>query len=709
MRRVLVFAALILAAGCWWAWATLRALPSGDTLRAAMESCQIAKVAGREYALCPRARSFEQFPRHVVQAAVASEDRGFYSHFGFQPLAVAGAMARNVLRTVSEGRVVVRQGGSTITQQFARTILLDERAGFSRKFSELLLAPQIEAIWTKNQIMAGYLNVVPHARGLNGLDAAARYFFGVDIGEASLPEAALLIGMLPAPNLRDPVSQPEQAFDAGARVLVRMQEQHMISLAAMKQATAQLHARIFDGKLKRGSKEYERLEFRPYRDFVADELAQRKIALPDDYRLLTNMDPRLQGMAVDETANIAGEHQAAGVFLRPSGELLAISGSRDYVENSFNRGFKMARSIGSTGKIFPMLAAHEKAGTLNRKFPTGPLRDVQWPAEPNHRCNGNVSLQFALAQSCNRPFTWLAQELGPQLTTIVKRFGLNAPDSPLLVPLGGIETSPVLLARTYAAMANGGQLPKVRGLVAMLGRTGKVEVAVNDSLPVSVMSPAVAKAMLADFRGPVETGTARASKSRHTIVYGKTGTSTESKDALFVGITQDYVGAFWIGDDKPQHMAGMFGGGAPAKAFARVADAYYLPRANVRLATTPKAATPDDVFELLAGLAHGNYEWISLFTALFLSGLLMRMFLRLNTRPRKVQILLQQQLARERMLREQFRRLRFFGLQGGINFADKQRWQLFGNGLQDQTFKNNRQDFRRRPDRKAGQGGARAA
>jgi penicillin-binding protein 1A len=649
----LVLVALVLAIACWGAWATLRALPSGATLRAAMESCQIARIAGREYALCPRARSFEQFPKHVVQAAIASEDRAFYSHVGFQPLAIAGAMARNALRTLTEGQVVVRQGGSTITQQFARTILLDERASFSRKFSELLIAPQIEAIWTKNQILAGYLNVVPHAHGLNGLDAAARYFFGVDATELNLPEAALLIGMLPAPNLRDPVLQPDQAFDAGARVLVRMQEQKMISLAAMKRASSELHTRIFDGKLKRGTRDYERLEFRPYRDFVMDELAQRKITLPDDYRLLTNMDPRLQLMAVDETANIAGDHQAAGVFLRPSGELLAISGSRDYVENSFNRAFKMARSIGSTGKIFPMLAAHEKAGTLNRKFPTQPLREGQWPAEPNKRCSGNISLQFALAQSCNRPFTWLAQELGPQLTTIVKRFGLNAPDSPLLVPLGGIETSPVLLARTYAAMANGGQMPKVRALVAVLGRTGKVEVAINDNMPVRVMTPAIAKAMLADFRGPVESGTARASKSRYTVVYGKTGTSTSSKDALFVGITQEYVGAFWVGDDAPQRMTGMFGGGAPAKAFARVADAYYLPRANVKLASVPKVSAEYDVLAALRTLAQAHLEVLGLVTALLLSGMLLRMFFRLHPKPRDAKVMLREIMARERLLREQ--------------------------------------------------------
>jgi len=208
VRKVAVLVAVMLAGTCWWAWKTLQALPSGATLRAAMEQCQIARFSGRDFALCPRQLSFDEFPKHVIQAAIASEDRAFYSHSGVQPMSVAGAMARNVARSAIERRVVIRQGGSTITQQFARTILLDERPGFARKFSEVLLAPQIEAIWGKNEIIAGYLNVVPHARGLNGLDAAARYFFGVEISKVTVAEAALLIGMLPAPNLRDSVSSP---------------------------------------------------------------------------------------------------------------------------------------------------------------------------------------------------------------------------------------------------------------------------------------------------------------------------------------------------------------------------------------------------------------------------------------------------------------------------------------------------------------------
>ena len=640
MRKVAVLVAVMLAGTCWWAWKTLQALPSGATLRAAMEQCQIARFSGRDFALCPRQLSFDEFPKHVIQAAIASEDRAFYSHSGVQPMSVAGAMARNVARSAMERRVVIRQGGSTITQQFARTILLDERPGFARKFSEVLLAPQIEAIWGKNEIIAGYLNVVPHARGLNGLDAAARYFFGVEISKVTVAEAALLIGMLPAPNLRDPTVDQDRAYEAGERVLERMHEQQMIGAAQLKRSTRELHTKIYENKLKRGTAEYERLEFRPYRDFVVDELAQRGVTLPEDYRLLTNMDPRLQPWTVEQTWDIAGDHQAAGVFLRPSGELLAISGSRDYAENSFNRAFKSARSIGSTGKLFPMIGAHERPSLLRKKYSTAPVRDGDWPSEPSKRCGGYMNLQYALTHSCNRPFTWLAQDLGPGLTAIVKRFEIKPPDSPLLVPLGGIETSPLMLARAYASLANGGQLPKIRGLVALLSRSGRVEVAAPEPVSVSVMAPSVAKALLADLRGPVEHGTARNSNSRHTMVYGKTGTSTANHDAWFVGVTRDYVGTFWIGDDRPQTMPGMSGGGLPARAFARVTDAYYTWHTTAKVAAVRTAPPQDAVAFLqrwmptLEQFAATNIDLLAFMTALALIGLWLRGVIRTLFPPR---------------------------------------------------------------------------
>jgi membrane peptidoglycan carboxypeptidase len=228
------------------------ALPSDDVLRKALRSCGSVRENGREYTLCPSRLAYKDFPRHLADALIASEDRAFFGHEGIDKRAIAHAALANLARTLRERRLVARRGGSTITQQFARTLFLDERDGLHRKIEELALAPRIEAVLSKEQILAGYMNVVPHARGMNGFDAAARHFFGVPVGSVDLAEAALLVGMLPAPNDRDPVRRPEPAYAAAVRVLERMADQGRIGEAELTRAEQALRSRILGRKLKRG-------------------------------------------------------------------------------------------------------------------------------------------------------------------------------------------------------------------------------------------------------------------------------------------------------------------------------------------------------------------------------------------------------------------------------------------------------------------------
>jgi len=553
------------------------ALPSGDVLAKALRSCQFVRYGGRDYTLCPQRLGYRAFPKHLADALVASEDRGFFAHGGIDKRAVLHAALSNLGRSLRERRLVVRRGGSTITQQFARTLFLDERDGLGRKVEELALAPRIEAMLDKKQILAGYMNVVPHARGMYGFDAAARHFFGVPVGSIDLAEAALLVGMLPAPNDRDPVRRPEPAYEAAVRVLERMADAGMIGQAQVKRAEQELRFRVLGRKLKRGRSARLEEETRPYRDLALAEAKRHGANLGDDFRLVTHMDLGLQDKVVAATRRIAGRYQAAGVFLRPSGEVLAIAGSRDYAESSFNRAFQSNQPIGSTGKLFVLVAGREHAFDPKRRFPAKPLRNGDWPAEPNRQCRQEMTLAEAFAESCNRPFAWAAAELDGRLTRTVERFELKPPDAPALVPLGRIETSPLMLARSYAAVANDGALPQARALVAVLGRSGGIRyVPAADAR--RVMSSETAKAVLATLRTPVRHGTGRRAAARLTAVYGKTGTTTGDQDALFVGLTRDFVGAFWVGDDQNRRMQGVSGSGAPARAFAWVTDAYYADR-----------------------------------------------------------------------------------------------------------------------------------
>ena len=334
-----------------------------------------------------------------------------------------------------------------------------------------------------------------------------------------------------------------------------------------------------------------RFEYRPYRDLAMREAKANGIKLPADYRLIVFMDPGFQRTLQTQICSITGPHQAAGAFMRPNGEVLALTGSCTYT-GEWNRATDIARSIGSTGKLFTLIGAHEGGVSLNQRFSTWPLRRPRWPAEPNPLCRkrAKVSLEFALVQSCNRPWTEVAMRLGPRVLEIVKRFDIAPPNAPSLVPIGGVQISPMKLAQAYAALENDGKLPQVRFLIAAIGPRGNILGLPATKQAPRVMSGATAAAVLQGLRGPVKRGTAHRANSVHALVYGKTGTSSRNEDALFVGLTQDFVGSIWLGHDRPAPMPGIHGGGMPARTFAKLTDFYYVRLARARF--TEAGASP---------------------------------------------------------------------------------------------------------------------
>jgi membrane peptidoglycan carboxypeptidase len=172
--------------------------------------------------------------------------------------------------------------------------------------------------------------------------------------------------------------------------------------------------------------------------------------------------------------------------------------------------------------------------------------------------------------------------LGRRVTDIVARFGITPPVAPSLVPIGGVYTSPLKLTQAYAAIKNNGLLPQVQFLIAAIGPKGNILGLPRRVEERRVMSSATARAVLQDLRGPVRRGTGHLANSVHALVYGKTGTSSRIMDALFVGLTEDYVGSFWLGYDRPRPMPGIVGGGTPAKAFSELTDYYYVKLAQNR-------------------------------------------------------------------------------------------------------------------------------
>ncbi|MGB3037782.1 MAG: transglycosylase domain-containing protein, partial [Methyloceanibacter sp.] len=257
-------------------------LPGGRLLDAILSSCQFEHSSGAgvdvEHMICPTRLGASEFPQVLKEAVVASEDERFYSHGAIDHPAT--------LRAAWHFSLGDRQGGSTITQQLARSILLKKEDSLERKLIEAVLAIRIYARLSRSEILTRYMNVVPHARNMYGFDDPARYYFGVGVQDLTLPEAALLVGMLPEPNNRDPLKNPSAALQSAVSVLQRMLAEKRITLAQASRAEGELKHRIENGKLRRGNKVYARIEYRPYRDLALREARANGIKLPEDYRLI---------------------------------------------------------------------------------------------------------------------------------------------------------------------------------------------------------------------------------------------------------------------------------------------------------------------------------------------------------------------------------------------------------------------------------------
>lgn len=548
-------------------------VPRGKLLEEILSSCQFEHVSrggmAAEHMICPTRLDTDDFPTVLQDAVIASEDERFFSH---------GALElRSTVRAAWQYFLGNRQGGSTLTQQLARTLFLKKEDSLQRKLLEAVLAVRISALLSSSEILTRYMNVVPHARNMYGFDYPAQYYFGVRVQELTLAEAALLVGMLPEPNNRDPKKKPGAALNAALGVIDLMLAQNKITGDAAREAREELKRRLASGRLRRGDQLYARLEYRHYRDLALREARASGIDLPEDRRLVVHIDAEFQRHLAAQICAIAGKHQAAGFFMRPSGEVLAVSGACTY-SGEWNRATDIARSIGSTGKLFPLIGVREASISMRERVSTRPLRRPDWPSEGNSRClkRRAVSLDFALAQSCNRPWTEIAMRLGQRLNDIVKRFEIAPLGAPALVPIGGIQTSPMKLTQAYGALENDGILPQVRFLVAVIGAKGNLLGMPPIKQAQRVMSSRTAAAVLQDLRGPVRQGTARSANSVHALVYGKTGTSSRNEDALFVGLTRDFAGSFWLGYDRPAPMPGVHGGGEPARAFAAITDFHYL-------------------------------------------------------------------------------------------------------------------------------------
>ena len=512
-------------------------------------------------------------PLVLFNAVLAAEDHRFFEHGGLDVRGVIRAAWINL----RAGRVM--QGGSTITQQLVKNRLVGPRRTYARKLSEAWLATLVEWRYSKEQIFEAYLNeIYLGQRGglaIRGVGSAARAYFRKEIHQLTPAEAALLAGMVRAPNSYSPAVNPVRARARRDVVLARMRELGTLSAADGEAARAQ-PVRVPPAAATAHPAPY-------FVDYVRLELEQRFADVGDDVgaSVYTTLDLTLQRFA--EAAVVRGldrietrvprlrraepgrRLQAALVVLDPAtGEIRALVGGRDYQASQFNRAALAHRQPGSAFKPFVYLAALRAqegtpALTAASIVDDSPItltvgRDSWSPRNHNDRYEGRVTVRRALEQSLNAATIRVAESVGlPAVIETARALGLAGELAPVpAMALGTFEVTPIELARAYLPLVNGGvRPPGVVTVRAVRDRHGAIDGG-DAGEPATVITPAEAYLLTSLLEGVVTSGTAAAARALGVAgaVAGKTGTTNDGRDAWFVGYAPRLLVAVWVGFDS---------------------------------------------------------------------------------------------------------------------------------------------------------------
>jgi penicillin-binding protein 1A len=499
-------------------------------------------------------------PPYLVQAIVATEDRRFFDHFGFDPV----ALIRAVVTNVRAGRV--RQGGSTLTQQLAKNVFLKPDRTLRRKVQELLLAFWLEANFTKEQIFTLYINRVYLGSGTYGVDAAARRYFGKSARQVSLHEAAVLAGLLKAPSRYSPRRSRKAAEDRARVVLGTMVAARFLDEKTAKRTGAQ--------KLRPVASTARSNAARYFTDWALERVTGFVGRAGSDLIVRTTLDARLQRLAEEQLRAALAKHgksrrisQAALVSMSPDGSVRALVGGKDYGTSQFNRAFQALRQPGSAFKLFVYLAAMESGLTPDDQFIDGPLRIGKWrPRNYGGTFLGTVTLREAMARSINTVAVQVSERAGRgKVIDAARRLGITSPlKSHPSLALGASEVSLVELTSAYGVIANGGIAVWPHGISEIRERGGKVLYRRTDGAAAQVVEPDAVRRTNELLRAVVEWGTGKAANPARPAA-GKTGTSQDFRDAWFIGYTGELVTGVWMGNDDSSPMKKVTGGSLPAR------------------------------------------------------------------------------------------------------------------------------------------------
>ena len=574
--RIAAFVALIIGVATTYSYVSL---PNVAELSDARAKGSVTMVDRRGEVFAWRGDQFggEVRPGNVspflTKAIMAAEDRRFYSHFGIDPRGLARAMVANA----RAGRFV--QGGSTLTQQVAKNVFLTSERTIERKLKEVPVALALELKYTKDEILAIYLNRVYLGAGATGFEAAAQRYFSKSAREVSLPEAAMLAGLLKAPSRFSPTSNMGRAQGRASVIINAMRETGVITELEAEKALKQPATLSREASRRTGAH---------FADWVMENgpgfLVQ---STTEDVRIQTTFDARVQSMTeaalkhvFDTKVRKGSPAEAAIVVMNHQGQVRAIVGGRDPRANTFNRATQALRQTGSAFKPIVYAAAMEAGMNPNDTIEDRPLTMTipgsgKWsPKNYSGKYEGAVTLSEALAKSINTVAVRLSEKTGRErVRSLASNLGISSEiaNGPA-VALGVSEATLIEMTAAYAAFTNGGHLAIPTGIreITIRGDEAPVMTASQTANGAKVISENSAAKLTSMMRRVITSGTGRRADLGKIPAAGKTGTTQAARDAWFIGFTGHYVVGVWMGKDDNAPLIGVTGGGLPAEIWKEV-------------------------------------------------------------------------------------------------------------------------------------------
>jgi penicillin-binding protein 1A len=505
-----------------------------------------------------RVVSMKMMPDLLPKAFVAAEDSRFYEHPGVDVWSIFRALFHN-LRAGSKA-----QGGSTITQQVTRSLLLSRKKVYSRKIKEAILAYRIDSVLSKDEILYIYLNQIYLGEGAHGVEAAAQTYFNKDVGHLSLGEMALLAGLPQSPSRYSPFKDRESARKRQAYVLNRMAEEGYISAEAARRAFAE--------PLSLNTSREDSLDAEYYMQQVTNYVSTRygaETLATGGLTVYTCLEPALQHSAMASVrrgvAALAsrgerqGRPQAAMVVMETgTGKVRAVAGGTDFAASQFDRAIQARRQPGSAFKPIVYAAALEKGFTPDSLFMDEPLslpgasRGRAWePKNFDNSYHGLTTLETGLVFSRNIVAIKLLQEVGiSRVVKMARDLGISARIKPdLTLALGSSGISLLEMTGAYSPFANRGSYTVPLFIEKIVDRHGTV-LEENSPAKVRVMSEKTAREMDRMLQEVIREGTGRQARGLKATAAGKTGTTDNNMDAWFIGYTRDFLVGVWVGHDR---------------------------------------------------------------------------------------------------------------------------------------------------------------